>query len=104
MLRVARRDKEDGNYPKLSTSKKLAMDLLSLFKEEHVDNLSTDWYGGAQLGYKLVRNKWELPDMLQVIFTVWVEFIYTRFWGAPWRTIPLNLHQLIIYIITIKMR
>jgi hypothetical protein len=80
-LSVSSGDEEDGNYSKLSTSKKLSMYLLDFardLKENDGNNASAptiDGHAGAVLGYILVRNKWELPNMLQVIFTVWVEFL-----------------------------
>jgi hypothetical protein len=80
-LPVSSGDEEDGNYTKLSTSKKLAMYLLDFardLKEDDGNNASAstiDGHAGAVLGYILVSNKWELPNMLQVIFTVWVEFL-----------------------------
>jgi hypothetical protein len=69
-------EEEHRKYPKFSTSKKLAMHLVQMYDKEDVGAvLRTDCYGGAQLACKLLYNEWELPNVLEVIFTVWVEFL-----------------------------
>nr|AHW98492.1 hypothetical protein [Oryza brachyantha] len=64
---------EDGSsYPLLTQSEKLAKYLLQRFSDE---SFQTAYYRGPHLAGKLIGNQWDVPNILEVIFGVWVEFL-----------------------------
>lgn len=63
---------EDRNNSVLPQSEKLAKFLLQRYSD---NTYLTAYYRGAHLASKLLGNEWNLPDMLDLIFAVWVEFL-----------------------------
>uniref|UniRef100_A0A0D9W214 DUF4220 domain-containing protein n=1 Tax=Leersia perrieri TaxID=77586 RepID=A0A0D9W214_9ORYZ len=66
-------EEEDGcNYSVLPQSDKLAKYLLERFSD---GSFQIAYHKGPHLARKLIDNQWNLPNMLDVIFGVWVEFL-----------------------------
>uniref|UniRef100_A0A453MXG3 DUF4220 domain-containing protein n=4 Tax=Triticinae TaxID=1648030 RepID=A0A453MXG3_AEGTS len=63
---------EDGNHPMVPSSKNLAKHVLHKHNSEHIGGAYTR---AGHLATKLLDNKWNLPNVLEVIFAVWVEFL-----------------------------